>query len=76
MDRTGAVVDGVEKSLAQSGPLQNDGGYKEIKTHGAVSILFQERHQEAETDKHHNVDVLKHLKKIRPQIKIYLTLPS
>ena len=66
MDRTGAVVDGVEKSLAQRGPVHNDGGYKAIKTHGAVSILFQERHQEAETDKHHNVDVLKHLKKNTP----------
>ena len=50
----------VEEALAERRPLQNDGRNEEIERHGAVAVTFQERHQEAETDEHHHVNILEH----------------
>ena len=62
MDRAGAFQP-VEESLAERRPLQSDGGDQEIKCHGAVAVLLQKGHQEAETDEHHDVDILEHYAK-------------
>ena len=54
------AVPAVVESLAQSGPLQHDRRDQEIERDGAVTVLLQEGHQEAETDKHHHVYILEH----------------
>ena len=59
----------MEKSLTESGPLQDDGRDQEIQRHCTVPIAFQEGHQEPETDEHHNVDILKHWKEQQQQRK-------
>ncbi len=60
MNRAVGTFQPVEESLAEGGPLQRDGGDQEIQRHGAVAVLLQERHQEAETDEDHDVDILEH----------------
>ena len=50
----------VIEPLAKSGPLEDDSGDQEIDGDGAVAVLFQECHQETETDEHHHVHILKH----------------
>ncbi len=54
------AVQSVEKSLTESGPLQNNGGDEEVESHGAVSVLFQKSHQKSKTDENHDVDILEH----------------
>ena len=56
------AVPAVVESLAQGGPLQNDRRDQEIERDGAVTVLLQEGHQEAETDKHHHVYILEHFR--------------
>lgn len=50
----------VVESLAESGPLEDDGGNQEVNSHGTVAVLLKERHQESETDEHHDVHILEH----------------
>jgi hypothetical protein len=52
----------VKESLAQSCPLEDNSSDEEVNRHGRVSVPFEESHQEAETDKHHNMHILKHFK--------------
>ncbi len=56
-------VESVVKALAESGPLEDDGGDQEVDSHCAVAVLLQKGHQEAETDEHHDVDILEHCRK-------------
>lgn len=55
------AVPAVVESLAQGGPLQHDRRDQEIERDGAVTVLLQEGHQEAETNEHHYVHILEHL---------------
>jgi len=56
----------VKESLTKSGPLEDNSSDEEVDRHGRISVPFEESHQEAKTDKHHHVNILKHflLKKI------------
>ncbi len=55
-----STIESVVEPLAEGGPLEDDGGDQEVYSHGAVAVLLQEGHQEAEADEHHDVDILEH----------------
>lgn len=50
----------VPHPLHDDGPLYCYGSQEEIEADRAVTVLFHERHQEAETDEDHHVHILKH----------------
>eukprot|EP00754_Rhynchopus_humris_P032167 Rhum_TRINITY_DN15381_c7_g1::Rhum_TRINITY_DN15381_c7_g1_i2::g.154760::m.154760 len=61
-------VDAVEEAVAlerlvpeaehEDRPLQHEGRDQHVERHGRQRVLAHERHQEAEADEHHHVDVL------------------
>jgi hypothetical protein len=62
-----SAIKGVVESLAESGPLQDDGGDQEIHGYGAVTVLLQKCHQEAEANEHHDVHILKHFEQAKSE---------
>lgn len=54
------TIPSVKESLTKSGPLEDNSSDKEVNRHGRVSVPFEESHQEAKTDKHHHMNILKH----------------
>ena len=52
----------MEEAIAQDGPLDIEGSDEEVEPDSAEPIPLEERHQEAEPDEHHDVDILKHCK--------------
>ncbi len=58
-----STIESVVEPLAEGGPLKDDGGDQKKDSHCAVAVLLQKGHQEAETDEHHDVDILEHYAK-------------
>lgn len=55
----------MEESSHDSGPLDDKTGNQEVYTDTGETISLQEGHQEAETNEHHNMDILEHWENIR-----------
>ncbi len=58
VDFSGGVVEGVEPALHKKSPLKTERGDQEVEAHAAEAVAFQEGHEETESNKDHDVDVL------------------
>lgn len=59
---SGSRVEGVEPALHEKSPLQTEGGDQEVEAHTTEAVAFQKGHEESESNKDHDVDVLEAFK--------------
>lgn len=57
-DLSGGGVQRVEPALHEKSPLQTKGTDQEVEAHTAEAVAFQEGHEETESNKDHDVDIL------------------
>ena len=48
----------MEPALHEQRPLEAEGSDEEVEAHSAEAVLLQKRHQEAKSNKDHDVDIL------------------
>lgn len=58
IDFPSAVVQGVEPALHEESPLKAKGSDQEVESHTTEAVAFQEGHEEAKSNKDHDMDIL------------------
>ena len=53
----------MKESNDKGSPLEADHCTEHVEGNSAQPVLFQEGHEEAETDEYHNMNILEHWKK-------------